>query len=332
MPAGLLSRLSIYVEERILAEIERRERRNEELEVQARKDGVARPANPGTKTRQRPELVTFIRRRIGYHPISIRSIYTQVPRAGGRIPNHVYQTWKRPVLPFLLALEVKRFRRRNPEYSFSFFDDQQIADYMEKNYAGHPILDVFRRVRPPVVKADIWRYCVLYREGGIYCDIKSAMMVPLREVIREDYSELISFETHQWKDLLVPGAYADKDVFLPAPPESIRANLECPDNTILNWFLCFEKGSPILEELINLIVRHADFYRNRVFESVSMAGNHLTGVIAITEAVWMWMQKTGKRPNQCGMNYYGRGRWLLRAMSYKESPHHTTMRNLPILD
>ena len=173
-----------------------------------------------------------------------------------------------------------------------------MTSYMESFYDGHPILKVFREVRMPVLKADIWRYWTLFREGGVYCDIKSAMTVPLRDMIRSNSSELISFEGLQWKDLLFPGRYANPGIFLAAPPDSIKANLEHPDELILNWFLFFEKENPILAEVIDLIVRHADFYRNRVFENMSMAGNHFTGVIAFTQAVWIWMQKTGRCPGQ----------------------------------
>ena len=215
-----------------------------------------------------------LRRKIAYYPINVKSLYTEVPRAAGKIPNHVYQTWVRPVLPLVLALQVRRFRRMNPDYSFSFFDDRQMADYMETNYAGHPILKVFKDLYMPVLKADIWRYCILFREGGIYCDIKSTLTVPFRELLRDDPSELVSFEALKWRDLTYRGSYADPGIFLPAPPDSVAGHLEHPDNTILNWMLCFEKGSPILEELINLIVRHSHFFSKRVFENVSMAGNH----------------------------------------------------------
>jgi hypothetical protein len=273
-----------------------------------------------------------LRRKIAYYPIGVRSLYTEVPRAAGKIPNRVYQTWVRPVLPLVLAIQVRRFRRLNPDFSFSFFDDQRMADYMSSNYAGHPILKVFKDLRMPVLKADIWRYCILFREGGIYCDIKSTLTIPFRELLHDDPSELVSFEALKWRDLTCPGPYADPGIFLPAPPDSVSANLEHPDNTILNWMLCFEKGSPILEELINLIVRHSHFFSKRIFENVSMAGNHLTGVIAVTQAVWMWMKKTGKRPMQCGINYAGHGVWKVRGMNYGDSPHHTTMKNKAILD
>lgn len=274
----------------------------------------------------------YLRRKVAYYPIGVRSLYSEAPRSRSRIPNRVYQTWKRQSLPLALALEVRKFRKSNSDYSFSFFDDRRMAEYMDTSWAGHPILEIFKDVRMPVLKADIWRYCILLREGGIYCDIKSAVTVPLRELLSDDPSELISFEGLAWKDLLFPGRYADPAIFLPGPPDSIKANLEHPNNTILNWFLCFEKGSPILQEVIDLIVRHSDFYRAREFENMSMAGNHFTGVIAFTEAVWMWMQKTGKRPTQCGVNYSGHGVWKLRGMDYRESPHHSSMKNLSLLD
>jgi hypothetical protein len=110
---------------------------------------------------------------------------------------------------------------------------------------------------------------------------------------------------------MVSSECADPVIFLSAPPDSIRKNLDQPENTILNWLFCFEKGSPILREVIDLIVRHAPYYRNKVFERVSVAGNHFTGVIAFTQAVWMWMQKTGQRPRQCGVNFSGHGLWRL---------------------
>ena len=264
--------------------------------------------------------------------VDISSLYTEAPRAAGRIPNHVYQTWISPVLPVLIARGIRRFRKMNPDYSFSFYDDRRMASYMEANYAGHPITKIFGDVRVPAVKADIWRYCILYKEGGVYCDIKSALKVPLREVLPDNAAELVSFERNAWRDYLDLGRYADPDVFLPAPPDSIRAGLEHPENIICNWFLCFEKGSPILETLIELIVRHSPFFRGRIFEKPTLGGNHFTGPLALTQAVWMWMLRTGKRPGQGGIDVRGQGIWRLRGMDYRKSPHHATLRNLAVLD
>jgi Glycosyltransferase sugar-binding region containing DXD motif len=264
--------------------------------------------------------------------IDISSLYTTVAESSGKIPRHVYQTWVSPVLPPLVARGIRRFRKMNPEYSFSFFDDHQVAAYMEANYAGHPILKIFKDVRMPAERADIWRYCILYRTGGVYCDIKSSLRVPIKTILPEDATELISFEKNTWKDFLDLTHYADPHVFLPFPPDSVRAGLEHPDHVVINWFLCFQEGSPILEEVINLIVRHSAFYRGRVFETPSVAGNHFTGPLALTQAVWSWMRKTGKRPGQCDMDFRGQGIWKLPGMEYGKSPHHTSLRNMALLD
>ena len=120
--------------------------------------------------------------------VDISHLYTAVPRKKGKIPNTVYQTWKSTKLPSLHARGVKRFRRLNPDYSSQFFDNHNaMNEYMAANYAGHPILDVFRAVRVPAARADIWRYCILFREGGIHRDIDSALSIRFRELRPGDY-------------------------------------------------------------------------------------------------------------------------------------------------
>jgi hypothetical protein len=264
--------------------------------------------------------------------IDVSGLYTEVPPAAGKIPNRVYQTWLRPAMPVLIARGIRRFRKMNRDYSFSFFDNQRMAEYMESCYAGHPILELFKEVRMPAEKADIWRYCILYREGGIYCDIKSALKVPIRAILPPDATELISFEANTWKSVMDLERCADSEVFLSAPPDSIRRGLDYPEHVVLSWFLCFEKGSPILKEVIDLIVRHSSFYRGRQFDDPHVAGVHFTGPLALTQAVWKWMDKSGKRPAQCGVDFYGRGIWRLRGMDYRGSPRHSTGDRKMLLD
>src|SRR5271157_4529757 len=118
--------------------------------------------------------------------LDVSSIYSLAPRLDQRIPNTVYQTWRSTRLPSFHARGVIRFRQRNSDYSFVFYDDKGMDEYMSSHYAGHPILDVFREIRIPAAKADVWRYCLLFREGGIYCDIDSALAIPFREILKDN--------------------------------------------------------------------------------------------------------------------------------------------------
>jgi hypothetical protein len=72
------------------------------------------------------EPVRFLRRRIALLLVPIGRLYTDVPARSGRIPNRVYQTWKKDSLPVGLALEVRRSRKLNPDYSFSFFEAKRL--------------------------------------------------------------------------------------------------------------------------------------------------------------------------------------------------------------
>lgn len=264
--------------------------------------------------------------------VCISPLYTTASPMRSRIPNSIYQTWKKQTLPSFHARYVQRFRALNSDYSFFFFNDKAMAEYMDSHYAGHPILSVFRDLRIPAAKADIWRYCILYLEGGIYCDIDSALSVPFRQILQDDWTELLSFENNKWRNHLDLGHYADASIFLAQPPDSIKSNLDYQDNVILNWLLCFEKGSPILEEVINLIVRHFNFFRNKNFENMWKAVIHCTGPLALTQAVWMWMDRTGKSPRQFGIDFGGHGIFKLPGSGrrYATSPHFRSLSNSSI--
>jgi inositol phosphorylceramide mannosyltransferase catalytic subunit len=261
------------------------------------------------------------------YEVAISSNYTRVPPRSQKIPNVVYQTWRKPVLPLRHARGLARFRNLNKDYSFCFFDDSRMAEYMHANYSNHPICGIFDDIMIPASKADVWRYCILLKEGGIYCDIDSALTKPLRELLSDDPSELISFERNTWNSCLGLGFFADPAIFLSFPPQSVASRLDHPDHIILNWLLCFEKGSPILTEVIDLIVRHADFYRGKVFGSPMLPIMHFTGPLALTQAVWMYIQRSDKRPRQDGIDFDGHGIFKLpgEIHRYSFSPHYSTM-------
>lgn len=144
------------------------------------------------------------------------------------------------------------------------------------------------------------------------------LVVPSR-ILPADSSELVSFESNN----LNLERNSSPEIFFAAPPDSIRNNLEHPDNIICCWFLCFEKGSPILEEVIVLIVRYSFFFKNKQFEDPHLAGVHLTGPLAPTQAIWIWMKKAGKWPRQYGIDFSGHGIWRLPIMDYSKSPRHS---------
>jgi len=87
------------------------------------------------------------------------------------IPLNIYQTWHTKNLPDSMQNAVNKIKQNNPEFNYHIFDDDDCRNFIKDNY-DDKILNAFNSLKPGAYKADLWRYCVLYKNGGIYLDIK----------------------------------------------------------------------------------------------------------------------------------------------------------------
>lgn len=87
------------------------------------------------------------------------------------IPLKIYQTWHTKELPEKMKLAVNRMKQRHPRFEHFLFDDDDCRNFIAENFDGN-VLNAFDNIIPGAYKADLWRYCVLYINGGIYLDIK----------------------------------------------------------------------------------------------------------------------------------------------------------------
>ena len=101
-------------------------------------------------------------------------------------------------------------------------------DYINSN-VDKEIANVYWKMKHIVAKADIWRYSILFNEGGIYVDIDSSITGSLDSLIKNEDNAIVSAETNR--------------------------NLFCSMGT------CFEKKHIILENTLNNILR--DVYEER---------------------------------------------------------------------
>lgn len=87
------------------------------------------------------------------------------------IPLKIFQTWHTKNLPDHMNEVSKSIAISNPEFKHYLFDENDCRNYI-KEYYGDRVLDAYDTLIPRSYKSDLWRYCVLYREGGIYIDMK----------------------------------------------------------------------------------------------------------------------------------------------------------------
>lgn len=89
------------------------------------------------------------------------------------IPLKIYQTWytKNIDLDGILQKNINILKTQNPEFEFYLFDDIDCRNFIE-TYFDITVVNAFDTLIPGAYKADLFRYCILYIQGGIYLDIK----------------------------------------------------------------------------------------------------------------------------------------------------------------
>lgn len=87
------------------------------------------------------------------------------------VPLQIFQTWNTRKLPPKMSECVERLKQMNPEFDHYLFDDADCRDFIKENF-DTKVVWAYDQLIPGAYKADLWRYCVLYKMGGIYLDIK----------------------------------------------------------------------------------------------------------------------------------------------------------------
>ena len=78
------------------------------------------------------------------------------------------------------------------DYNFIFYDDNDCELFIKNNFDEN-VYKAYMSINSVygAMKADFFRYCILYKNGGVYLDIDSVILRPLDELIRDD--ELINY-------------------------------------------------------------------------------------------------------------------------------------------
>ena len=88
------------------------------------------------------------------------------------IPLHIYQVWHDfKDMPSSVKESVQLLKEQNPEFEHHLYDEAMCRTYLKQNFPKR-VVQAFDKVVPHALKADIWRYCILYKKGGIYLDSK----------------------------------------------------------------------------------------------------------------------------------------------------------------
>lgn len=96
----------------------------------------------------------------------------------GRIPKRLWQTYK-TLRPPLDAMDAYwSWKEQNPDLPM-FTHDDDLASNCIKHIYGTDMHAMYQAFPLPVMRADFWRYAILYAFGGIYADIDVQALKPI---------------------------------------------------------------------------------------------------------------------------------------------------------
>jgi len=174
-----------------------------------------------------------------------------------KIPKNMFKTHKS--MNFILEHDSLRTadkswsKWKNKGFNYYFYNNDMCNKFMDEYFPE--IKDVYDRLPLAVMKADLWRYCIIYKYGGIYHDADTELKVNP------------SFLTN----------YDNK--YLIVVPEN--------NTHFCQWVFAAPANSPVLKSIIDLSVE-------RIRNCKEIRGEHiihyLTGPGVFTDGIFKYLK------------------------------------------
>lgn len=93
------------------------------------------------------------------------------------IPRILHQTWKSDELPAEFRAWQESWKRHHPDWEYRFYDDSACRRLVGEDFPS--LLSIYDECPHAVQRADIFRYLVVARHGGVYADMDMECVQPL---------------------------------------------------------------------------------------------------------------------------------------------------------
>jgi mannosyltransferase OCH1-like enzyme len=123
-----------------------------------------------------------------------------------------------------MMIRTEVLKTQHPEFEYYLFFLDTAREFIQENFETK-VLAAFDSIIPFAFKSDLWRYCILYKYGGIYLDMKYECTNGFRFSCLNTTQEYYVFDVNQF--------------------------------SIYNGFIVAKPNNPIFLHTINQIVKHS---------------------------------------------------------------------------
>jgi len=92
------------------------------------------------------------------------------------IPKIIHQTWKSKEIPEKWAPLAEKVKTLNPDWEYRIWTDEDNDNFVKTEFPDFfPVFNAFPKI---IMKADVIRYLIMYKIGGVYLDLDYEMLQP----------------------------------------------------------------------------------------------------------------------------------------------------------
>jgi len=172
-------------------------------------------------------------------PFNIKRENDDLPTVISGVPLIIYQSWHTNRVPKNMKLAIYKLLDMNPEFDYYLYSDEKCREFISANYS-EDVVNAFDTLKPGAFKSDLWRYCILYKTGGVYLDIKYYSVLPLMNLIK---TNPIIYTKENDKSCN-PEYFKVYNGFMVSPPNNIVFKI-CIDEIIKNCSFKLYKHGPL---------------------------------------------------------------------------------------
>ena len=196
---------------------------------------------------------------------------TAVPKVAHKFepfPPKIWQSWKTSVADLNEddRAVVQAWRKLNPEHRYELLTDDAAATYVRDRFSDHPaIAETFLGLTDRILRADLLRYLILAADGGVYTDIDTLALKPIRDWIPPWY---------QNQARLVVGIEIDEPF--------VKSVFWHYSFQLCQWTMMSQPHHPAMEKAVQRTVHNLEMLADRQNTSLSGIVASLDDVLATT--------------------------------------------------
>lgn len=228
------------------------------------------------------------------------------------IPKIIHQTFYTTKLPLEIVNIIAINKRLCPNYKFIFYTDIDCQNFIKKNF-DNKVFNAFMKINDcyGAMKADFFRYCVLYKIGGVYLDIKSSLKMTLNKIIKPNDMCILD----------IPRNYM----------EVWRKNAP----TYEQWLLMFAPNHPYLLQIINDMVHYIETKYEPIIPNIRTPNSkqkilNITGPDALAKAINKVMNEKGKLHRNVDYDTFSSRHTFNYLTMYSSNKKHYSQYNEPL--